>query len=111
MNGKEYEFNFDLNYRKGDIGLRGKISSDSGEERSPEIVCYQRSDNRGEFCFTVAFFEKTKEGYDLRTVGTRLIDAFAEGVIDNNLFIDAIKYFHKILDAINSIEKVAKEVW
>ena len=109
MNGKEYEFNFDLNYRKGDIGLRGKISS--GEEISPEIVCYQRSDSGRESCYTLAFFEKTKEGYDLRTVGTRLIDAFADGVIDNNLFIDAIKYFHKVLDAINSLEKTAKETW
>lgn len=109
MNGKEHEFNFDLNYRKGDIGLRGKISSN--EERSPEIVCYQRSDDGRESCYTLAFFEKTKEGYDLRTVGTRLIDAFADGVIDNNSFIDAIKYFHKILDAVNSLEKVAKEVW
>lgn len=109
MNGKEYEFNFDLNYRKGDIGLRGKISSE--DERSPEIVCYQRSDSGRESCYTLAFFEKTKEGYDLRTVGTRLIDAFADGVIDNNLFIDAIKHFHKVLDAIDSLEKTAKEVW
>lgn len=109
MSGKEYEFNFDLNYRKGDIGLRGKISSE--DERSPEIVRYQRSDSGRESCYTLAFFEKTKEGYDLRTVGTRLIDAFSDGVIDNNLFIDAIKYFHKVLDAIGSLEKTAKEVW
>jgi hypothetical protein len=109
MSGKEYEFNFDLNYRKGDIGLRGKISSE--DERSPEIVCYQRSDSGRESCYTLAFFEKTKDGYDLRTVGTRLIDAFSDGVIDNNLFIDAIKYFHKVLDAIGSLEKIAKEVW
>ncbi|MBQ2396620.1 MAG: hypothetical protein II304_06185 [Bacteroidales bacterium] len=109
MSGKEYEFNFDLNYRKGDIGFIGKISS--GEEISPEIVCYQRSDSGRESCYTLAFFEKTKEGYDLRTVGTRLVDAFADGVIDNNLFIDAIKYFHKVLDAINSLEKTAKETW
>lgn len=109
MSGKEYEFNFDLNYRKGDIGLRGKISS--GEERSPEVVCYQRSDSGRESCYTLAFFEKTKEGYDLRTVGTRLIDAFSDGVIDNNLFIDAIKYFHKVLDTIDSLEKTAKETW
>lgn len=109
MSGKEYEFNFELNYRKGDIGIRGKISSD--EEISPEIVCYQRSDSGRESCYTLAFFEKTKEGYDLRTVGTRLIDAFSDGVIDNNLFIDAIKYFHKVLDAINSLEKTAKETW
>lgn len=109
MIGKEYEYSFDLNYRKGDIGLRGKISS--GEERSPEIVCYQRSDSGRESCYTLAFFEKTKEGYDLRTVGTRLIDAFSDGLIDNNLFIDAIKHFHKVLDAIDSLEKTAKEVW
>lgn len=109
MSGKEYEFSFDLNYRKGDIGLRGKISSE--DERLPEIVCYQRSDSGRESCYTLAFFEKTKEGYDLRTVGTRLIDAFSEGIIDNNLFIDAIKYFHKVLDAIDSLEKTAKETW
>lgn len=109
MSGKEYEYSFDLNYRKGDIGLRGKISPD--EEMSPEIVCYQRSDSGRESCYVLAFFEKAKEGYDLRTLGTRLVDAFADGVIDNNLFIDAIKYFHKVLDAINSLEKTAKEAW
>lgn len=109
MNGKEYEFNFDLNYRKGDIGLRGKISSN--EEQSPEIVCYQRSDSGRESCYTLAFFEKTKEGYDLRTVGTRLFEAMNEFHIDHNNFIDAVRYFHDILDKILYLQKTAEEKW
>ena len=39
MTGKEFDFSFDLNWRKGDIGLHGKITSnDADKGRQPEIV-------------------------------------------------------------------------
>lgn len=112
MTGKEFDFSFDLNWRKGDIGLRGKITSkDCDDSRSPEIICYQHSDDGRETCYTLAFFEKTREGYDLRTVGTRLFDAMSEYHIDSNSFIDAVRYFHDILDKIICLQKTAEEKW
>lgn len=110
MTGKEFDFSFDLNWRKGDIGLRGKITSnDADKGRQPEIVCYQRYDAGRETCYTLAFFEKTREGYDLRTIGTRLFEAMNEYHIDYNSFIDAVRYFHDILDKILYLQKTAEE--
>ena len=113
MTGKEFDFSFDLNWRKGDIGLRGKIASkECDDSQSPEIVCYQRGgDDCRETCYTLAFFEKTREGYDIRTVGTRLFDAMNEYHIDYNSFIDAVRYFHDILDKILYLQKIAEEKW
>lgn len=113
MTGKEvFDFSFDLNWRKGNIGLRGKITSnDADESRQPEIVCYQRDSNDRETCYTLAFFEKTREGYDIRTIGNRLFDAMNENYIDHNSFIDAVRYFHDILDKILYLQKTAEEKW
>ena len=112
MTGKEFDFSFDLNWRKGDIGLRGKIAfKDCDDSRSPEIICYQRGDDGRETCYTLAFFEKTREGYDIRTVGNRLFDAMNEYHIDYNSFIDAVRYFHDILDKIICLQKTAEEKW
>lgn len=112
MTGKEFDFSFDLNWRKGNIGLHGKITSKEGDKaRQPEIVCYQRNDAGLETCYTLAFFEKTREGYDLRTVGPRLFDAMNEYHIDYNSFVDAVRYFHDILDKILYLQKTAEEKW
>ena len=38
--------------------------------------------NENDFCYTLAFFDETKEGYDMRTVGNRFFedkDAFIVG--------------------------------
>lgn len=112
MTGKEFDFSFDLNWRKGDIGLHGKITSnDADKGRQPEIVCYQRDDAGRETCYTLAFFEKTREGYDLRTIGPRLFDEMNAFHIDYNSFVDAVRYFHDILDKILYLQKTAEEKW
>lgn len=112
MTGKEFDFSFDLNWRKGNIGLHGKITAREGDKaRQPEIVCYQCGDDGRETCYTLAFFEKTREGYDLRTVGPRLFEAMNEFHIDHNSFVDAVRYFHEILDKILYLQKTAEERW
>jgi hypothetical protein len=48
-----------------------------------ELVKWYQSNGSGqENCYVVAFFDKTKEGYDMRTVGDRFFedkDAFVVG--------------------------------
>ena len=41
-----------------------------------ELVKWYKNDNDGENCYVVAFFDKDKEGYDLRTIGSRFVVTF-----------------------------------
>jgi hypothetical protein len=54
-----------------------------------------------EYCYVVAFFDKTKEGYDMRTVGNRFFD-------DKDAWIVG-KYALEFLNAIFYIEKQEKD--
>ena len=38
MTGKEFDFSFDLNWRKGDIGLHGKITSNDCDDCNTMVV-------------------------------------------------------------------------
>jgi len=55
-----------------------------------------------EFCCVVAFFDKTKEGYDMRTVGNRFFE-------DKNAWVVG-KYGLQFLNAIFYIEKDEDEL-
>jgi 5S rRNA maturation endonuclease (ribonuclease M5) len=47
-----------------------------------ELVRWYKNTNEGEHCYVIAFFDKDKEGYDLRTIGSRFFedkDAFVVG--------------------------------
>ncbi len=39
-----------------------------------ELVKWYKDSNDKELCYVVAFFDETKEGYDLRTVGDRFFE-------------------------------------
>jgi hypothetical protein len=39
-----------------------------------ELVRWYKNTNEGEHCYVVAFFDKGKEGYDMRTIGDRFFD-------------------------------------
>jgi hypothetical protein len=52
------------------------------------------SDNKERHCFTVAYWEKSKDGYNLKFVGNRPFE------IDTILFMDIAKQGQRILDDI-----------
>ena len=67
-----------------------------------ELVQWYKDCNHKEFCCVVAFFDKGKEGYDMRTVGDRFFsdkDAWVVG-----------KYAIQFLNAIFQIEKDEEEL-
>jgi len=39
-----------------------------------ELVRWYKDSNDKELCYVVAFFDETKEGYDMRTVGDRFFE-------------------------------------
>ena len=39
-----------------------------------ELVKWYKNTNDGEHCYVIAFFDKDKEGYDMRTVGDRFFE-------------------------------------
>ena len=55
-----------------------------------------------EYCYVVAFFDKDKEGYDMRTIGDRFFE-------DKDAWVVG-KYALGFLNAIFEIEKVEEEL-
>lgn len=98
---------FDIEWRKGNICFRAK----DGVDRDPEIVVYQQhpEDPEKESCYTIAFFRESREGYDIETVGRRLFDALKEYHIPYDEFINAVDYFHQMLDKIHELRRIAAQ--
>jgi hypothetical protein len=65
-------------------------------DRFPEIIAWNSSSNsEHEYCYTLARWEKSKEGYDLKFIGPRPF----KDEIDSKLFWELAKYGQKIVDA------------
>ena len=73
----------------------------SYNDRLPEITVWNPSSNsEHEYCYTLARWEKSKEGYDLKFVGSRPF----KDEVDSNLFWELAKYGQKIADAVYDLE-------
>ena len=66
------------------------------------VKWFQRNGSVEETCYVVAFFDKNKECYDMRTVGDRFFE-------DKDAFVVA-KYGLEFLNAIYYIEKEEEEL-
>ncbi|MBK7380609.1 MAG: hypothetical protein IPJ03_16760 [Ignavibacteriales bacterium] len=60
-----------FSFRIGDMEVRscGDFLLSGGEHVRAEIIVWQRDGK--EFCYTIAYWKKTKESYDLLFVGDR----------------------------------------
>jgi hypothetical protein len=69
-----------------------------------ELVKWYRDDrhHEKEYCCVIAFFDKGKEGYDMRTIGNRFFD-------DKDAWVVG-KYALEFLNAIFQIEKDEEEL-
>ena len=66
-----------------------------------ELVKWQECEGK-EYCYVIAFFDKGKECYDMRTIGDRFFE-------DKDAFVVA-KYGLEFLNAISAIEKEEEEL-
>mgnify|MGYP000558946905 CR=1 FL=1 len=67
-----------------------------------ELVKWYKNTNEGEHCYVIAFFDKDKEGYDMRTIGTRFFE-------DKDAWVVG-KYALGFLNAIFEIERIEEEL-
>jgi hypothetical protein len=67
-----------------------------------ELVKWYKDCNQKELCYVVAFFDKGKEGYDMRTIGDRFFE-------DKDAWVVG-KYALGFLNAVFEIEKVEEEL-
>ena len=68
-----------------------------------ELVSWYQSNGSGqENCYVIAFFDKDKEGYDMRTIGTRFFEHKESWVVG--------KYALEFLNAIFQIEQDEEEL-
>ena len=65
---------------------------DDGEHDRAEIVKWSKDKNEKEYCFTIAYWNKGEEGYDLQFVGSRPFD------VDGEIFMKLAKQGQKMLD-------------
>ena len=66
-----------------------------------ELVRWYKSEERN-YCYVVAFFDKTNEGYDMRTISSRFFE-------DKDAFVVG-KYAIEFLNEIFEIEKNEEEL-
>jgi hypothetical protein len=66
-----------------------------------ELVKWYTHDS-GDSCYVVAFFNKSTEGYDMRTIGTRFFE-------DKDAWVVG-KYGLEFLNAISAIQKEEEEL-
>ncbi len=87
-----------FNFRKDDLEVRSCNESllSSGEHTKAEIVKWE--DNERKHCYTLAYWTKDSEGYDLQFVSNRPFD------VDFQLFMELAKQGQLILDSYFSIE-------
>ena len=67
-----------------------------------ELVSWYEYADGGENCYTIAFFDKNKEGYDMRTIGNRFFE-------DKDAWVVG-KYALEFLNAIFQIEQDEEEL-
>lgn len=90
------KFNFRVDYLE--IRSCGKHLISDGKHDRAEIVKWANDMNKKEYCWTVAYWNKGKEGYDLQFVGSRPFD------VDNKLFMKLAKQGQQMLDdAFNAV--------
>ena len=66
-----------------------------------ELIRWYKAEDRN-YCYVVAFFDKTKEGYDMRTISSRFFE-------DKDAFVVG-KYAIEFLNEIFEIEKNEEEL-
>jgi len=67
-----------------------------------ELIQWYKDCNHKEFCCVIAFFDKVKEGYDMRTIGNRFFE-------DKDAWVVG-KYGLEFLNAIFEIENDEDEL-
>jgi hypothetical protein len=68
-----------------------------------ELVSWYENTDGSENCYVIAFFDQTKEGYDMRTIGTRffedkdawVVGKFALGFLNEIFEIERIEEKYK----------------
>jgi len=67
-----------------------------------ELIKWFDNDKGGENCYVIAFFDKTKEGYDMRTVGDRFFE-------DKDVWVVG-KHAIEFLNAMFAVEREEEEL-
>ena len=88
-----------FNFRVEDMEVRscGEHLLLEGEHNRAEIIKWQKDvKDKKEFCYTVAYWKKTKEGYDLLFVGERPFK------VDKDIFWQLAEQGQKLLEEANA---------
>jgi hypothetical protein len=88
MRFRNIEFRWSTYNKKHELVKWYKVKADGCEERN--------------YCYVVALFDKTKEGWDMRTVGNRFFEDKDAWVVGKH----AIEFLNEIFE----IEKVEEEL-
>lgn len=84
------KFNFKI--EDVEVRIRDKHSLSDGEYEVAEIVKWEKGANGQNCCYTLAYWIKGNEGYDLKFVGKRPFD------VDFELFMKLAKQGQQALD-------------
>ena len=85
-----------MNQKIGDLEFRWLLES----SRNAEIIRWQDSKDFGKTCYTLAWWIKDKEGYNIQFLGDRPLSY----EVDQDYFWELVKYGQKICEAKFQVE-------
>ena len=86
-----------MNLRRDNLEF--KLNKDNEHNRPAEIVCWARNGDGTEYCYTLLWYRKDKEGYYVEFVGRRPFDN------DSSVLWEMMEYGQDVLDAKFKLEE------
>ena len=81
-------------------------TDENNEILTPDVLCWCEDEDHNRYCYVLAMWEKTSEGYELRSVGSRLFNVFEEKVtLDLEKVWQGLKGCQKVLDALYEVTR------
>ena len=76
-------------------------ANENNEIATPELLCWEEDDSHNRYCYVLALWDKTKEGWELRFIGSRPFEVFEEKYsLELDKVWQGLYVCQKILDAL-----------
>jgi hypothetical protein len=75
--------------------------------RNPEIVAYNATEDGEEYRYTILFYEKGREGYEIRFIGSRPLEFTYK---DKDILWELMQYGQTVLDAKFNLNQKIKQL-
>lgn len=90
-------------YQNLEISIK---TNENNEITTPELLCWEEDSNHNRYCYVLALWDKTKEGWELRFIGSRPFKIFEEKYsLELDKVWQGLDGCQKLLDALYEVTR------